>query len=117
MMHKWWARRLGVVFRMLLLSQAPTQAGSESDLWDQFYSSHTLPEGFTVLDPFLGGGTSLVEAAKLGANCIGFDVDPVACFVTQMELTPPAPHLIHQRFTEIQTTVMGDIKHLYRSYV
>src|SRR3984893_6338373 len=85
MMHKWWARRLGVVFRMLLLTQAGPDRNCEDDVWDRFYSPARLPQDFTVLDPFLGGGTSLVEAAKLGAHCIGCDIDPVACFVTQME--------------------------------
>jgi adenine-specific DNA methylase len=115
-MHKWWARRLGVVFRMLLLSETCRRGDSNPGLWDQFYSAHLLPKGFTVLDPFLGGGTSLVEAAKLGAHCIGFDIDPVACFVTQLELTPPDARLIRQRFEEIQTTLLKRIRPLYRSY-
>ncbi len=113
MMHKWWARRLGVVFRMLLLSQSDQDA----DLWEQFYSPHAVPQDFTVLDPFLGGGTSLVEAAKLGAHCVGFDVDPVACFITQMELAPPPAQLIRRRFEEIQAAVMDRIQRFYRSFV
>jgi putative DNA methylase len=117
MMHKWWARRLGVVFRMLLLSESCRRGDSNPGLWDQFYSAHSLSEGFTVLDPFLGGGTSLVEAAKLGAHCVGFDIDPVACFVTQLELTPADPHLIRQRFEEIRTTLLKRLRPLYRSYV
>jgi putative DNA methylase len=116
-MHKWWARRLGVVFRMLLLSQAGRDPDTEADLWDRFYSAATVPEGYTVLDPFLGGGTSLIEAAKLGAHCIGCDIDPVACFVTQMELEPADPRLIRQRFDEIQAVLLKAIRPLYRSYV
>lgn len=40
-------------------------------------------EADTVLDPFCGSGTLLVEAAGLGRNAIGTDVDPLAIFVSQ----------------------------------
>ncbi|WHU05023.1 hypothetical protein [Sphingomonas sp. NIBR02145] len=39
-----------------------------------------------VLDPFVGGGTSVFEASRLGATAYGCDVDPVACAVSRMEL-------------------------------
>jgi SAM-dependent methyltransferase len=38
--------------------------------------------GQTVLDPFCGSGTLLVEAVASGRNAIGIDVDPVAVAVT-----------------------------------
>jgi SAM-dependent methyltransferase len=40
-------------------------------------------EGEIVLDPFCGSGTLLVEAAALGRNSIGTDVDPLAVFVSR----------------------------------
>lgn len=40
-------------------------------------------EGQTVLDPFCGSGTLLVEAAALGRNAIGSDIDPLAVFVAR----------------------------------
>lgn len=40
----------------------------------------------TVLDPFCGSGTVLVEAAVLGRHAIGTDVDPLAVFTTQVKL-------------------------------
>jgi len=36
-------------------------------------------EGDIVLDPFAGGGTTLVTAHKLGRKWIGIDVSPTAC--------------------------------------
>lgn len=33
-------------------------------------------EGMTVLDPFLGSGTTLQACMNLNRNCIGFEVDP-----------------------------------------
>lgn len=39
--------------------------------------------GDTVLDPFCGSGTLLVEAAALGRNSVGIDVDPLAILVAR----------------------------------
>ena len=80
--HKWFARRLGCSFRALLVGavELPT-----ADFWKAYYETANLT-GLTVLDPFVGGGTSVVEAARLGASAIGFDVDPIACAVTNAEL-------------------------------
>lgn len=39
--------------------------------------------GDTVLDPFCGSGTLLVEAVTMGRNARGVDVDPVAVFVAR----------------------------------
>ena len=35
-------------------------------------------EGDTVLDPFVGGGTTAVEAKLTNRNFIGFDINPAA---------------------------------------
>jgi len=48
----------------------------------------TVIEAFTeagewVLDPFMGGGTTLVEARSLGRNSIGTDISELACFVSK----------------------------------
>lgn len=36
-----------------------------------------------VCDPFLGGGTTAVVALELGADFLGFDVDPAALLATR----------------------------------
>lgn len=40
-----------------------------------------------VMDPFCGSGTLLVEAAALGRDSIGTDVDPLAVFVSRVKTT------------------------------
>ena len=39
----------------------------------------------TVLDPFCGSGTLLVEAGVCGRSAIGIDVDPLAVFVSNVK--------------------------------
>ena len=43
-------------------------------------------EGDIVLDPFVGGGTSIVVADKLGRQWIGIDQSPMAIKVTKLRL-------------------------------
>lgn len=69
-LHKWWARRSGTTFRFILKQLVP-----EAKLRD-YYTAGGL-EGITILDPMMGGGTTLHEAIRLGANVIGYDLDPV----------------------------------------
>ena len=39
--------------------------------------------GETVLDPFCGSGTTLVEALRLGRSAVGVDANPLACLVSR----------------------------------
>jgi len=94
--HRWFARRLGSQFRAILtgLSLEPREAGR---FWDVYLDDLSL-EGAIILDPFVGGGTSLVEAVRCGASVIGYDIDPVASFITRFELEastydPSAPQV------------------------
>ena len=43
--------------------------------------------GDLVLDPHVGGGTSLVEARALGREAIGVDISPLAEFVARVKCT------------------------------
>jgi DNA modification methylase len=45
-------------------------------------------EGDAVLDPFCGGGTTLVEALSLGRIALGSDLSELAIFVARAKATP-----------------------------
>src|SRR3989338_3337706 len=44
--------------------------------------------GETVLDPFMGGATSLIEATALGRRAIGVDISSLAAFLARTKTTP-----------------------------
>jgi adenine-specific DNA methylase len=80
--HKWFARRFSSSFRALLVA---ARIANRDEFWDAYYEGVDY-RGLVVLDPFVGGGTSVVEASLLGADAIGVDIDPVACAITRFEL-------------------------------
>ncbi len=45
-----------------------------------------LNRGDTVLDPFIGSGTTAVEAQLLGINCIGIDVSPLCVLQSKVKV-------------------------------
>src|ERR1051325_1667155 len=91
-MHKWFARRASCVFRAILLGAlkpAMKADGTPTDLMAEFYKNHADDpdtRGKVVLDPFMGGGTTIVEALRLGCKSIGIDLNPVAWFVVKCEI-------------------------------
>ena len=78
--HKWFARRPGALFRGLLLAEFV-----QAPLKEAYYHSHDLP-GKRVADPFMGGGTPLLEANRMGCDVNGFDINPMAYWIVRQEM-------------------------------
>lgn len=78
--HKWFARRPGTLFRGLLLSEFVN-----SPLKDAYYRCNNL-KNITIVDPFMGGGTPLIEANRIGCNVIGYDINPMAYWIVKEEI-------------------------------
>lgn len=113
-MHKWWARRLGSVFRMITLSAFNREDESEATIWRKFCDGADL-QGKIVLDPFMGGGTTIVEALRLGCKVIGVDLNPVAWFVTKKEIEPVDLDALDAAFRDLEQTAGKRIKDYYRT--
>jgi putative DNA methylase len=78
--HKWFARRPGTLFRALVLSEF-----GDAPLANIYFKANDFP-GRKVADPFMGGGTPLIEANRVGCDVAGFDINPMAAWVVREEI-------------------------------
>jgi putative DNA methylase len=105
--HKWWANRLGSVFRAILLGVA-----NERFEWQVFYEKHRFSK-LTVLDPFMGSGTTVGEALKLGMRAIGCDINPVSTFQVRQALTQVDALQLELAYRDLERTVAPRIQEFY----
>ncbi len=108
--HKWWAKRLGSVFRSIV------SGALSEERWKDFYENQKY-SGKIVLDPFMGSGTTLGEAAKLGANVIGCDVNPVSSFLVTQALTNVSMEALEAEYKAIEQDVKEEILSYYTTIV
>src|SRR4051794_16852157 len=78
--HKWFARRPGTLFRSLVLAEF-----GDRPVPELFYEKNDF-SGKRIADPFMGGGTPLVEANRVGCDVEGFDINPMAAWIVREEL-------------------------------
>ncbi|RYG12174.1 MAG: hypothetical protein EOO07_19475, partial [Chitinophagaceae bacterium] len=107
--HKWWAKRLGSVFRAIGM-------GSIEQEWPNFYDTN-FAKNKIVLDPFMGSGTTIGESLKLGYRAIGCDVNPVSTFLVNQALTKVDLSSLHDEFKAIEKDVAGQIKQYYKTQI
>ncbi len=93
-LHKWWARRCGTTFRLILKHLV-------ADDWQSGYYEGGGLEGKIVLDPMMGGGTTLHEAIRMGANVIGFDLDPIPVIQAKASLSDTELPRLEAAYTKL----------------
>jgi len=108
--HKWFARRPGTLFRGLLLSEF----ASSRPLREAFYLPHEL-SGIRVADPFMGGGTPILEANRIGCNVVGFDINPMAYRVVREELETLDVERYLERAEALRNYLATRVGELYRT--
>lgn len=101
-LHKWWARRCGSTFRTILKQFASSTEGTD------YYAAGGL-EGLTVLDPMMGGGTTLHEAIRLGANVIGADIDPIPFIQARASLSRTQLPTLRAAFNRFFSDLHADL--------
>lgn len=109
--HKWWAKRLGSVFRGIITS-AVTVDGCNADA---AYASRLDLRGATVLDPFAGSGVAGVEALKLGARAVCFDINPVATLVERQAMQPWDLHVLREAYVQVEASCREQIDRMHRT--
>jgi hypothetical protein len=67
----------------------------------QFFIERLTRPGDAVYDPFMGRGTTPLQAALQGRRPIGNDVNPLAVLLTRPRLSPPSIDAIEQRLAQI----------------
>ncbi len=110
--HKWWARRLGSIFRTIIIGTFSDETETAASTWKRFQESVDL-NGKVVLDPFMGGGTTVIEALRLGCKVIGVDINPVAWFITKKEVEPLDLNALEKVFRQLEASVGAKIKSYY----
>jgi len=107
--HKWFARRPGSLFRALTLAEF-----GEAPLADIYFKPNDFP-GRKVADPFMGGGTPLIEANRLGCDVTGFDINPMAVWIVREEIEHLDVDAYQREADRLLNKLREDIGDLYRT--
>jgi hypothetical protein len=67
----------------------------------EFFIQRLTQPGDAVHDPFMGRGTTPVQAALMGRRPVGNDVNPLSLLLTRPRLTPPTLGAIAARLRDI----------------
>jgi adenine-specific DNA methylase len=114
-MHKWFARRVGSTFRGIILGLF-----LDEDPMTRYYDNISLKnsngESPIVLDPFMGGGTTIVEGHRLGCRTIGVDINPMAWFITKKEMEFVDVARLEAEFANIREAVGSKILSFYETH-
>ncbi|MBI2354210.1 MAG: DNA methylase [Deltaproteobacteria bacterium] len=107
--HKWFARRPGTLFRGLILSEY-----GDRPLKEAFFSANDF-KGITIADPFMGGGTPLIEANRMGCDVLGYDINPMAWWIVNREIEHLDLDAYRTAATGLMTALEKQVGDLYRT--
>ena len=107
--HKWFARRPGTLFRGLILSEF-----GNACLADTFFGANDF-SGFKIADPFMGGGTPLIEANRVGCDVQGFDINPMSAWIVREGIEHLDVRAYKQATQNLLDALRADISQYYRT--
>jgi len=107
--HKWFARRPGTLFRALILSEL---GGAKIE--NTYYCGHNFPDKH-LLDPFMGGGTTVVEANRLGCAVTAADINPMAWWIVRQEILDLDLPAYNTAAAALRSHLRKEIGHLFQT--
>lgn len=109
--HKWWAKRLGSVFRGIIASSVTASQLSSIDAYNGGLDLSDL----LIFDPFAGSGTTCIEALKLGAKVVGYDINPVATLVQRQAIQKWDSQELIRNFQQIESQCKEEIDRVHKT--
>src|ERR1700720_2864377 len=103
--HKWFARRPGTLFRALVLSEF-----GKGPVEDIFFQANEFVDK-RIGDPFMGGGTPLIEANRVGCDAEGYDINPMAAWIVREEIE----HLDLKAYAVAATSLLSTLREKLQS--
>ena len=76
----------------------------------RFFVERLTQPGAVVYDPFMGRGTTLLEAALLGRVSVGCDVNPLSKVLVEPRLQPPSIEDVSERLATIDWTAATELR-------
>jgi putative DNA methylase len=76
---------------------------------------HYSKPGDIILDPFCGGGTTVVESLRLRRKVIGVDINPMATFITRCEVMNLDPEDVKTTLEWLAQITKEEINALYQT--
>jgi adenine-specific DNA methylase len=85
-------------------------------LWE-LYTKDVRIGDKKILDPFMGGGTSLVEASRFGAESDGYDLNPVAWFISKKQIDAGHTDVeqLETAFEQVKSDVADEVLEYYKT--
>ena len=70
----------------------------------RFFIERLTDEGDTVLDPFMGRGTTLIEAILMNRFAVGCDINPLSDILCGPRFNPPTLEQVERRLQQLDLT-------------
>ncbi len=90
------------------LHEVSYRACFKPQLPEFFISRLTMP-GEVVYDPFMGRGTTLIQAALMGRVPYGCDINPLSAALCEPRLTPPPMGDVEQALGDVDFSDAGEL--------
>lgn len=78
------------------------------------FNIYGIKEGDSILDPFCGSGTTLVEASHCGINANGTDINPLAALIANTKIN--ALSIKYSDLEKVISTLLSDYKNELKDF-